>query len=414
MASLTIIVEGVEQKVPLESASVTLGRGLESDVRLKDIKASRRHCQVVKTPKGYQCVDLSSGNGTYINGIQIKSQMLSPGDKITIGSTTILFEDAPRASVSSKTATAKLPAASASPPGKGTELKPAPAKVAASKIATAKVQVAPTKRTTERVEAVRPTSHLGLKPATHPVSKSGSRVGRPTGRNTPGRSPRSGAEPAPKKSPVILIAGVAAVLVLGGAAVFYFTSKDNGDQVRDQIEQFMKKGDAAKGEERYDAAVQEYRKALDLCQGDRYKIRASDITKLISQLEARKGPAAPAKPEPKDVPDKEGEFQAKKTEIADKHKLGDPSAPDWGGALKDWTEFATRKPAGDAARAQAEIRALQARAQEEVTRLKAKADALTKENKMAEAVDLLKHQSGRFEGTDAKAELDAALKQLDK
>ena len=97
MASLTVVVEGVEQKIPLEAASVTLGRGLESDVRLKDIKASRRHCQVVKTSKGYQCVDLSSGNGTYVNGIQIKSQALNPGDKITIGSTTILFEDAPRA-----------------------------------------------------------------------------------------------------------------------------------------------------------------------------------------------------------------------------------------------------------------------------------------------------------------------------
>ncbi|HLY73132.1 MAG TPA: FHA domain-containing protein, partial [Planctomycetota bacterium] len=109
MASLTIVVEGVEQKVPLEAASVTLGRGLESDVRLKDIKASRRHCQVIKTSKGYQCVDLSSGNGTYINGIQIKTQMLSPGDKITIGSTTIVFDDTPRPGASSKAATAKLP-----------------------------------------------------------------------------------------------------------------------------------------------------------------------------------------------------------------------------------------------------------------------------------------------------------------
>lgn len=413
MASLTIVVEGVEQRVPLEAASVTLGRGLESDVRLKDIKASRRHCQVVKTPKGYQCVDLSSGNGTYINGIQIKTQMLSPGDKITIGSTTILFEDAARGSVSSKAATAKIPVASASASGKATESRPAPAKAAAPKIATARVQVAPTKRTTERVEAVRP-SQAGLKPATHPVSKSGSRMGRTTGRNTPGRSPRPAAEPAPKKSPVLMIAGIAVVLLLGAGGFFFFKSKDNGDQVRDQIEQFMKKGDTAKGEERFEAAVQEYRKALDLCQGDRYKIRASEITKLISQLEGRKGPAASTKPEPKDAPDKEGEFQAKKTEIAEKHKLGDAAAADWGGAVKEWTEFASRKSAGDSSRAQGEIRSLQVRAQEEVGRLKTKADALTKENKMAEAADLLKHQSGRFEGTDAKAELDAALKQLNK
>src|SRR5687767_7224190 len=93
MASLTIVVDGVEQKYPLENAAVTLGRGLESDIRLKDIKASRRHCQIVRTPKGYQCVDLSSGNGTYVNGVQIKAQLLDSGDKITIGSTTIAFDE---------------------------------------------------------------------------------------------------------------------------------------------------------------------------------------------------------------------------------------------------------------------------------------------------------------------------------
>jgi pSer/pThr/pTyr-binding forkhead associated (FHA) protein len=403
MASLTIVVEGVEQKVPLEAASVTLGRGLESDVRLKDIKASRRHCQVVKTPKGYQCVDLSSGNGTYINGVQIKTQMLSPGDKITIGSTTVIFDDTPRAAASSKAATAKLPAVAG----------PAAAKATGPKVATAKVQVAPTKRTTERVEAVKPASQAGIKPATPPGSKSGSRLGRVTGRTATARPPRPPLEAPAKRSSALLIAAVTLAVLLG-AGILIFKSKDNGDQVRDQIEQYMKKGDAARAGERYEEAVLEYRKAIDLCQGDLYKIRASEITKLIAQMESRKGPGPSPKPDTKEAPSKDGEFQAKKAEIAEKHRLGDPSAADWGGALKDWAEFASRKSATEAARAQAETRALQAKAQEDAARLKEKADSLTKENKMAEAVDLLKHQSGRFEGTDAKAELDAAIKQLDK
>src|SRR5947207_4338513 len=162
MASLTIVVEGAEQKVPLQSATVTLGRGLESDVRLKDIKASRRHCQIVKTAKGYQCVDLSSGNGTYVNGVQIKTQMLGSGDRITIGSTTISFEDAAaapkppsspaRPAVSAKAPTAKLPMIAAAPHS------PAP------KIATESVPVAPTRRTTERVEAVKSASQGALRP----------------------------------------------------------------------------------------------------------------------------------------------------------------------------------------------------------------------------------------------------------
>jgi len=146
MASLTIVVDGVEQKVPLQSATVTLGRGLESDVRLKDIKASRRHCQIVKSPKGYQCVDLSSGNGTYVNGIQIKQQVLSSGDRITIGSTTISFEDAApaaaRPAVSAKDPTAKLPIVP-------------PARPVAPKIATENVPVAPTSRSTERLEVAK-------------------------------------------------------------------------------------------------------------------------------------------------------------------------------------------------------------------------------------------------------------------
>lgn len=125
MASLTILIDGAEQKFPLDNATVTLGRGLESDIRLKDIKASRRHCQIIKTPKGYQCLDLSSGNGTYVNGVQIKSQMLAPGDKITIGSTTIAFQDSAAGKPTARQA-APAPAPAAKVPA------PAPARPAAA------------------------------------------------------------------------------------------------------------------------------------------------------------------------------------------------------------------------------------------------------------------------------------------
>jgi hypothetical protein len=407
MASLTIVVDGVEQRIPLEAASVTLGRGLESDVRLKDIKASRRHCQVVKTTKGYQCVDLSSGNGTYINGVQIKTQPLSPGDKITIGSTTILFEDAPRPAAVSKAATGKI-----SPPGGA----PPPAKpAAASKIATAKVQVAPTKRTTERVEAVKVGSQAGLKPASQPVSKSGSRLGKAVPRSSSVRQPRPPAEAPPRKSPVLVIA-IVAVVVVSAAVGGYFAmgSHGKGDQIKEQIEQFTRKGDAARDQEQFETAIQEYRAALALCQGDLYKIRASELSKRISQIESRKAAGASSKPESKEGADKDGEFVARKTEIGEKRKLNSPGTADWGGALQDWTEFASRKSSGDAARAQAEIRLLQTKAQEEAASLKGKADALVKDNKSAEAVELLKRQIDRFAGTEAKADLDALLKQFDK
>src|SRR6185369_5456520 len=229
MASLTIVVDGAEQKYPLDSSAVTLGRGLESDIRLKDIKASRRHCQIVKTPKGYQCVDLSSGNGTYVNGVQIKSQLLDTGDKITVGSTTISFEaggpatkSVPAKVVSTKAATAKIPVVA--PPA------PAPATSAPGRVATAKVP-APTRKSTGRLDAVKPVSQGALKPATQPLSKSASRLGNKPAAATRGTRPRP-ATPAPasKKKPVLLAVIAVAVLALGGGAWFFFF-RDGTDQV---------------------------------------------------------------------------------------------------------------------------------------------------------------------------------------
>ena len=426
MASLTIIVDGTEQRYPLDSAAVTLGRGLESDIRLKDIKASRRHCQIVKTTRGYQCVDLSSGNGTYVNGVQIKTQMLDGGDKITIGSTTISFEDAakgppPAKPVSSKGPTAKLPVVSASAP--------ASAKTATGKIG-AGVQAPATRKSTVKVEAVKsasqalkpvsqgalkPVSQGGLKPATQPVSKSASRLGKPVS-GTRGTRPRPATpEAGPKKSPVLLIAIAVGVLALGGGAAWYFT-RDGADQVGVQINQLIKKAETAEKEEKFAAAVADYRKALELCQGDRYKYQARDIAGRLKHLEARPGGDAPkTDPAPKE-PEKGLDLQAKRMEISDKYKLaGDPAAADWSGAVKEWTDLSKGKPAGDLkSKIDVEIKAIHAKAKQDLDRLRKKAETLAQENKMAEAVDILKQQKPRFEHTDLYADLDAAIKQHEK
>jgi hypothetical protein len=413
MASLTIVVDGVGQKFPLDHPTVTLGRGLESDIRLKDIKASRRHCQVVKSAKGYQCVDLSSGNGTYLNGVQIKSQVLESGDKITIGSTTIIFEEAATPApvveaktAASKTATGKMPAASP--------------KAATAKIATAKVQVAPTRKVTARVDAVKPASQPALKPATQPVAKSGSRLSKTTARSGSSRPPRPAGDAPKKKSPLILIAIAAAAVVLAAGGGYYFFFRDSGDQVRTQVDQLLKKGKEAEEKAHLDEAIQEYKKALELCQGDRYKVKASDIRTLLQQIEARRaaagGGGSTAKPDPKEPSEKLPDLQAKRTEIADRHKLsGDSSAADWGGAVREWNEIAARKPSGElASKAQEEIRAITGKAREDLERLRKKAEALAQENKMAEAMSLLKQQLPRFESTDLLAELQSLIKQYDK
>ena len=181
MASITVSSEGVDQKYPLANPSVTLGRGLESDIRLKDIKASRRHCQIVKTPKGFQCVDLSSGNGTFLNGVQIKQQMLNPGDKIQIGATIITFEEAAAAKAVAKpkasSATAVLPKIQAPPP------KPVPG----VKVTTAQIPVAQTRRITARIDTVKPSTQSIPKPASAASLKKVTQRGGGTGRVPRGR-----------------------------------------------------------------------------------------------------------------------------------------------------------------------------------------------------------------------------------
>jgi hypothetical protein len=266
-------------------------------------------------------------------------------------------------------------------------------------------------------QALKPVSQGALKPAGQPPSKSASRLGKATAA-TRGTRPRPAPPgPAKKKSRVLLVAIVLVVAALGGGAAWFFT-RDGGDQTGAQIHQLIRKAEAAEKEEKFAAAAADYRKALELCQGERYKYQASDISRRLSQLDARKGSEASSKtdPAPKDPPDKGPDFQTKKTELADKYKLsGDGSAADWSGAVKEWTEVSKGKAPGDfKSRAEAEIRAIQGRAKQDFDRLRKKAESLAQENKMAEALDLLKQQKARFEHTDLQADLDAAIRQYDK
>src|SRR5678815_1262514 len=77
--------------IPLEREEVILGRALEADVRINDTKASRLHARITtvvdpNTKKaGYVLTDLTSRNGTLLNGRTITSETLQNGDKIMIG-----------------------------------------------------------------------------------------------------------------------------------------------------------------------------------------------------------------------------------------------------------------------------------------------------------------------------------------
>jgi pSer/pThr/pTyr-binding forkhead associated (FHA) protein len=56
--------------------SVVIGRGNECDVVIHDLKASRQHCKLTRKEDGFLLEDLSSRNGTLVNGASIKEPVL--------------------------------------------------------------------------------------------------------------------------------------------------------------------------------------------------------------------------------------------------------------------------------------------------------------------------------------------------
>lgn len=84
--------------IPLERETVILGRALESDVRINDAKISRRHARIDKVfdaeneTTSYVLSDLTSKNGTLLNGAPVKQETLQNGDKITVGEHILRFE----------------------------------------------------------------------------------------------------------------------------------------------------------------------------------------------------------------------------------------------------------------------------------------------------------------------------------
>jgi len=73
------------------SSKVVIGRSRDCDLRIADLNASRRHAELQKDGDGYWIVDLGSMNGTLVNGHRVERERLDDGDRITLGSTEIVF-----------------------------------------------------------------------------------------------------------------------------------------------------------------------------------------------------------------------------------------------------------------------------------------------------------------------------------
>src|SRR3954470_17659697 len=80
------------RRIPVGDDPVTVGRLADCDIPLNDKNVSRRHAEIRRNDDAIVVVDLDSMNGTRVNGGGVKQRILSDGDQITVGTTTIRFE----------------------------------------------------------------------------------------------------------------------------------------------------------------------------------------------------------------------------------------------------------------------------------------------------------------------------------
>ncbi|NWJ47280.1 MAG: FHA domain-containing protein [Chloroflexi bacterium] len=78
----------------LGAPSINLGRAPDNHIVLRSERCSRHHAVISFSNGRCYLRDLDSKNGTYLNGVLIKtSHMLADGDRITIGGLVFNFED---------------------------------------------------------------------------------------------------------------------------------------------------------------------------------------------------------------------------------------------------------------------------------------------------------------------------------
>lgn len=75
----------------LDRAEVSIGRSPSAELQLQDVGISRAHTRLNRVGGDFFIEDLQSANGTFVDGIRVvTSQQLKDGDKIALGSSTIV------------------------------------------------------------------------------------------------------------------------------------------------------------------------------------------------------------------------------------------------------------------------------------------------------------------------------------
>lgn len=88
-----VVVEGKARgnKITLDKNLVKVGKRESNDLVIPDKAVSRNHFEIEYQSDSFLLRDLSSTNGTFLNGSRVKEAYLAPGDVIKIGNTNLEF-----------------------------------------------------------------------------------------------------------------------------------------------------------------------------------------------------------------------------------------------------------------------------------------------------------------------------------
>jgi two-component system, NtrC family, sensor kinase len=91
-----LVIQGVDQGARFEIGEepVGVGRGARNEIRILDTEVSRQHALFESDNGRFRVTDRNSSNGTFVNGVAIRSRELKSGDQVQIGRTVILFSTA--------------------------------------------------------------------------------------------------------------------------------------------------------------------------------------------------------------------------------------------------------------------------------------------------------------------------------
>jgi pSer/pThr/pTyr-binding forkhead associated (FHA) protein len=92
ITTLVLRAQGGKQRVVIDALPAFIGRSPAAEVCVADDQALPFHCLLEAAGSRFVIADLGSASGTYVNGRCIRTMVLLPGDRITIGQTNFIVE----------------------------------------------------------------------------------------------------------------------------------------------------------------------------------------------------------------------------------------------------------------------------------------------------------------------------------